>query len=256
MKILFRSNESALSAGSLQGTNENKPRWNGKFKHEILRKCFLSLQSDLTDDDEIIIINDRTTDTTLNWFKSVAKCSIYVKDVPPIDACPPWAKHPFPDLHPVNINCCLPMMEFLLQICEQNPEEIIYVCEDDYLHIPGALTAMKDTMSRFDGFYLPYDYPDRYTIDRTRNCELVYLPAGHYRTVPSSTLTMATFGKTFLRFKMELLRAGVFADDTWTWKAFKLAGSLCPIPGHATHLQEGLTSPGRDWDAIWNSISG
>ena len=115
---------------------------------------------------------------------------------------------------------------------------------------------MKDTMSRFDGFYLPYDYPDRYTIDRTRNCELVYLPAGHYRTVPSSTLTMATFGKTFLRFKMELLRAGVFADDTWTWKAFKLAGSLCPIPGHATHLQEGLTSPGRDWDAIWNSISG
>ena len=55
---------------------------------------------------------------------------------------------------------------------------------------------------------------------------------------------------------MELLRAGVFADDTWTWKAFKLAGSLCPIPGHATHLQEGLTSPGRNWEEIWNAIPG
>ena len=34
-------------------------------------------------------------------------------------------------------------MEYLVQIANNNPDELIYVCEDDYLHVPHAMTAMK-----------------------------------------------------------------------------------------------------------------
>ena len=65
---------------------------------------------------------------------------------------------------------------------------------------------------------------------------------------------IATLGKTWLKFKYDLLRSGAFADDTWTWKAFKQAGALCPIPGHATHLQDGCITPVINWEMVYDSI--
>ena len=75
-------------------------------------------------------------------------------------------------------------------------------------------------------------------------------PYGHLRSIPSATLTVAAKGTTWLQYKYELLRAGAFADDTWTWKAFKQVGCLCPIPGHSTHLQEGCLTPVVNWESL------
>ena len=105
--------------------------------------------------------------------------------------------------------------------------KLIYVCEDDYLHVPHAMTAMKALFdSGYEGFYAPYDYPDRYTIDTSRHCELHVWNYGHLRSIPSATLTIAAKGSTWLKYKFELLRAGAFADDSWTWKAFKQSGAF------------------------------
>ena len=46
----------------------------------------------------------------------------------------------------------------------------------------------------------------------------------------------------------------VLDSDTWTWKAFKQAGALCPIPGHATHLQDGCITPVINWEMVYDSI--
>ena len=147
-------------------------------------------------------------------------------------------------------------MEYLVQVSNDNPDEVIYVCEDDYLHVPHAMTAMKAIFdSGYEGFYAPYDYPDRYTIDTSRHCELHVWSYGHLRSIPSATLTIAAKGSTWLKYPFELLRAGAFADDSWTWKAFKQSGALCPIPGHATHLQDGCVTPFINWEAVYNAIS-
>ena len=65
MIVLFRSCEANLSPGSLGDGTKDKPRWEGKGKLEILRKCYMSLQQGLTPEDTIIIINDRTSYETL-----------------------------------------------------------------------------------------------------------------------------------------------------------------------------------------------
>jgi hypothetical protein len=253
MIILFRSCEANLSAGSLGEGLEDKPRWNGKKKLEILRKCYLSIQAGLEADDHIIIINDRTTPETLSWMKANTTAMFSVVDITPL---PELRKHhPYPAYHPVVVNACTDLMELIVDCAERNPDEIIYVCEDDYLHIPHAITALKAIYARgFKGFYAPYDYPDRYTIDTSKLCELHAGPFGHLRTIPSATLTIAALGKTWRQYKFDLLRAGTFADDSWTWKAFSQSGALCPVPGHATHLQDNCITPYVNWSEIYESL--
>jgi hypothetical protein len=253
MIILFRSCEANLSAGSLGDGSTNKPRWLDKYKLEIIRKCYASIQTGLDESDTIIIINDRTTADTLNWMKNTTKAKFQVFDITPLPEL--RTKHPHPTYHPVVANACPDLMEFLVKLAESKPRELIYICEDDYLHTATAIAAMKHIyLGGYNGFYVPYDYPDRYNLDNDRTCTLICGPYGHLRTVPSATLTIAARGELWSYFKYDLLRAGVFADDSWTWKAFKQVGAICPVPGHATHLQEGCITPYIDWLSIYNSI--
>lgn len=254
MIVLFRSCEANLSPGSLGEGTQDKPRWEGKGKLEILRKCYMSLQQGLTPEDTIIIINDRTSYETLRWMKENTQATFQTKDITPLDEL--RKNHAYPKYHPVVANACQDLMEILIETSEVNPSEIIYLCEDDYLHVDHALHCMKHVFEQgYKGFYAPYDYPDRYTVDRSKECELHAGPYGHLRTIPSATLTIATLGSTWLNFKFEALRAGVFADDSWTWKAFSQVGALCPIPGHATHLQDNCITPYVNWKTVYENIS-
>ena len=254
MIVLFRSSEAAVSAGSLGDETKEGLRWNGKHKLEIIRKCYLSIQPHLTRDDKIIIIDDRTTEETLTWMKSNTRALFSVHKITPLPEL--RAKHPYPTYHPVLANSCPELMEFLVDLAEHNQDELIYICEDDYLHIPQAIEAMKAFFgNKFGGFYAPQDYPDRYLFDSDRMCRLEVTNYGHVRSIPSSTLTVAALGSTWLKYKFELLRAGAFADDTWTWKAFRQVGAYCPVPGHATHLQDGCMTPLIPWEQVYDSIS-
>lgn len=254
MIILFRSCEANLGAGSKGDFNSDKPRWNGKYKLEILRKCYMSIQPSLDERDLIIVIDDRTSDETLRWMRENTKAQFRVHPITPLQELA--EKHPYPDYHPVYPNTCPDLMEFLVALAEQNPDELIYICEDDYLHVEHAIDGMKEMFkTSYDGFYVPYDYPDRYTLDTDRSAEVHVFKYGHLRSIPSATLTIAALGRTWLRYKYELLRAGAFADDSWTWKAFKQTSCLCPIPGHATHLQDGCITPFVNWETIYNAIS-
>lgn len=253
MIVLFRSCEANLSAGSLGYGKENKARWNGKYKLEILRKCYLSIQKGLTSTDTIYIINDRTTKETLTWLQKNTVANFEIINITSLEEL--REQHAYPNYHPVVINACPELTETIISIAEQHPREVLYICEDDYLHTEIAITAMKSVFNAgYTGFYVPYDYPDRYTIDKSKTCELVAGPYGHLRSVPSATLTIAALGTTWLQFKYEVLRAGVFADDSWTWKAFAQQGALCPVPGQATHLQDGCITPYIDWLSIYNKI--
>jgi len=253
MIVLFRSCEANLSPGSLGDGFENKPRWEGCGKLEILRKCYMSIQSGLDEKDMIYIINDRTTQDTLTWMAHNTKAWWHKQDITSLDEL--RKSHPYPEYHPVTANSCPDLMEFLVEVAEKYPDEVIYVCEDDYLHVEHAIIAMKEVFKQgYQGFYAPYDYPDRYTIDRHKDAELHAGPYGHLRTIPSATLTIAALGKTWLQYKYELLRSGVFADDSWTWKAFSQVGALCPIPGHATHLQDHCITPFINWKSIYENI--
>ena len=82
--------------------------------------------------------------------------------------------------------------------------------------------------SGYKGFFLPYDYPDRYTLDRGRQADC-FGTTCHLRSVPSATFTMMADKETWMRYKLDVIRGSVFCDDGWTWKAFKQTNAFCPI---------------------------
>ena len=255
MIILYRASEANKSPGSISDGSQDKPRWNGKKKDEIFRKCWLSLQQGLEGwSDRIVVLADKVTDETKQWMKDT--CSIptklEIRDIPPRTEVPPYGEHPYPQYHPVTINTCIPLMETLIKLCEEYPDELVYICEDDYLHTKDAVVKMKNIYKAgYEGFYVPYDYPDRY-FDRDKTVEVILGPDCHLKTVSSATLTLAAKGRAFLPFKHSILQAGVFSDDSWTWKAFRQSVAVCPIPGTTTHLQDNCITPLIDWNVVWN----
>ena len=255
LNIFFRANESAKSAGSVNADITKESYRIGTYtKSDILKATWLSVNnSGVNEEDHITIFCDAVHGDTVSWMRKTLKTvDFHFKDVPPLSACPPFEEHPFPDLHPVRINCSKPLFElFYKEIEKGKDDDIFYLCEDDYLHRPNAIALIKNLYrSGYKGFFIPYDYPDRYTIDKGKQCDLVLGPNSHLRSVPSATFTMVADKVTWMNYKMDIIRGSVFCDDGWTWKVFKQVNAFCPIPGWTCHFQEGYVSPYIDWEEV------
>lgn len=248
MILIYRISEANNKPASL-GDSSSEIRWEDKTKAEILKKCWLSLQPGLSKRDTVVLVLDRVSEVTLYWLQTTTEAKIVCVNAEPGDN----KNHPYTEFFDRGVNSCIDLAKTIVCYAEKYPEEIIYVCEDDYLHLPKALPAMRNIFSgNYEGFYVPYDYPDRYFDNLPTNISAT--PFGSVRTIRSSTLTLAAKGKTWSRFKYEILRSSVFSEDSWTWKAFSLVPALSPAIGHATHLQNNCITPYVDWLQIWDSI--
>ena len=256
LNIYFRANESAKSAGSVnKDITQEAYRVGTHTKSDILRAVWLSVNnSGVTNDDRVKVFCDAVSAETKTWMLNTIKTTDFeFKEVPPLSHCPGFESHPFPHLHPVRINCSLALFELLYEEIEQGEDDdVFYLCEDDYLHRPATITMIKNLyQSGYKGFFLPYDYPDRYTLDRGRQADVILGPNSHLRSVPSATFTLMADKETWMRYKLEVIRGSVFCDDGWTWKAFKQTNAFCPIPSWSCHFQENYLSPYVDWEEIF-----
>lgn len=154
-------------------------------------------------------------------------------------------------------------------------EDLVYLCEDDYLHLPDALPTLVAAAPGLPsaGYLTLYDHPDRYAGRRDWGRTEVMVAGGHHwRTVESSCMTFAARAAT--------LRA----DRLWHWIAtlphtprdrllwltcqrlgplralprlprVRRHGSAVPhrlvaaLPSLASHLEEGCLSPVGNWEA-------
>ena len=67
------------------------------------------------------------------------------------------------DIHSGSYGLYYSQVELYKKILEMNldPDEIIYCCEDDYLHKPDSSTIIKDGLN-FADYVTLYDHPDKY----------------------------------------------------------------------------------------------
>ncbi len=93
-------------------------------------------------------------------------------------------------------------------VSEYDDDDIAYLLEDDYLHLPGSLELIREGLAIADYVTL-YDHPDqyeKYTLRRKGAAPLnrwnllktrVYLTEhSHWREIPSTTMTFAARVKT------------------------------------------------------------
>ena len=244
MKIYWRVCEQ-------QETLSFVPRWKNLGKIEIIKKCWISLQNSIGKEDEIIVVEDGCSTETLDYLKEKNTSKLSFHHVKP-------HKHISTDLLEGKVGHFIEVSNLIDQKTKMQPDEIHFMCNDDFLFLPIAIDAMKSIFEDgWTGFVIPYDYPDRYTLDKTRLCELYLGRFCHWRTVPSCTSITSDKGSTWQQYMRSFKRNATYNDDSWTWEAYSLAKSkaLCPIPGLATHLTEGCMTPLIDWDKIWNKIN-
>lgn len=220
-------------------------------KLDIIKSCWLSFQKGLDKTDTIHLLAACVTDETMAWLRKTCAAKLIVEEVPSIDQhTPPYGQHPYPEFCEIRVNHFIPQYVYMMKIVEQNPNELYYLANDDYLHMPEAIKQIKELYADgYDGFFVPQDYPDCYT-DSNRTAELYLTKFGYMRTVNSATPTLLATGKVWLHFKYDILKASVFADDGWTWRAFKIVKALTPMPGWSTHLQNNCVAPYVDWYSL------
>lgn len=80
---------------------------------------------------------------------------------------------------------------------EYEPNELVYFCEDDYLHLESAPTLLEEGIKRADYVTL-YDHPDKYT--RLYNggefSKVIRTESSHWRYTASTCMTFAAKVKT------------------------------------------------------------
>jgi hypothetical protein len=168
-----------------------------------------------------------------------------------------------------------------LDLALKLPEgHVVYFLEDDYLHLPGSLAAVREGLSVADYVTL-YDHPDKYvdstftsskgvpgSVDIQDGGELsrvLQTASAHWKTTSSTTMTFASTVAT-LRTDERALRhfskwdqeGQVGGEGTYTFDyglfstlVKKLKRTLIsPIPTYSTHGETRVLAGLVDWAGI------
>lgn len=154
-----------------------------------------------------------------------------------------------------------------LACAECADDEPVYLCEDDYLHLPDAAKYLAEGLTLADYATL-YDCPDKYVnhrdggpnplIEHDGEQTIVRRTAStHWKYTNSTTATFAALGKTLRadRAVWEHYSAnGVCPQD---FQAFRHLATHTPgrtvascLPGRSTHCESPMITPYVDWAKV------
>ena len=216
MKIYYRVCEKEPTISHVQ-------RFKNYSKKTILRKCFSSLVDQFTEEDKIIIIHDEVSQDTLQWMTNkIKKGLVELVEVP---------KHDF-SYHMHTVVLVTTLEKELKE--SRNENELHFMVEDDYIFSEDALEVMRSTSAGYQGFSVPYDYPDRYA--NPKPTQVLLGPTRHWRTIDSCTMTIAAPAKLWKDCLPLLKEAAPTSNDKIFDNIFNSVPCISPIPGVASHL--------------------
>ncbi len=224
-------------------------RWQNQNKIDIIKKCWLSVQSSVDPkNDNFIVIEDGCSKELLDWMVQTCKTSDIV-----IDKVGDNIKEGDPKEEFAAYKRLVELTDYWTA---KEPNDLHYWCADDYLHLPLALHVMKSSYTDgWRGYVVPQDYPDRYTLDFIKTCVLYAGSMSHWRTIPSCTGNTCAPGSVWRRHMTIMKQNAVYNQDSFLWEAYGKSGAVSAIPGQATHLAENCMTPTINWQLLWDGIN-
>lgn len=150
-----------------------------------------------------------------------------------------------------------------LIIAKDEPADIIYFVEDDYIHAKNSVSEMILSYEKFSTMFnnelvlLPSDYPYLYTKD---DYTKIYIgEKSHWRLVSESLVTFMTSKKIIMSHFNDLEKMGIRWIDPWEkplHDLYKKVPCLSPLPSLAVHCANinsvfGV-SPSIDIKKLWD----
>lgn len=133
------------------------------------------------------------------------------------------------------------------------PNTPVYLCEDDYLHLPNANTFIKEGLEIAD-YVSVYDHPDKYLQEHVKPSRIFLTPSCHWRTAESTTMTFAarvsTLREDFDTY-VDFCKSGYPHDhEMFLQLGGKGRTLVTSIPGASTHTELAWLSPFIEWNLI------
>lgn len=159
------------------------------------------------------------------------------------------------------INCGTEAESFLAMLdiimAKNLPDEtIIYMVEDDYLHLRGWPDILREGIATGAQYVTLYDHADKYQLYPDLRSRILVTESTHWRTTPSTTntyaCTMAQLRKDIdIHRKYSLETDNKITRDNEKFLALGALGRtlISPMPGWSTHC-DGNLSPIIKWDQI------
>ena len=150
--------------------------------YDVVKACLVSLVQQMSDGDTIVFFLDGTDEE--NVIETICtRFNINYK------------------VYSFNHKCAAKINnESILYIINniEDENEIIYLCEDDYLHYNNCLQHVKDFLKQYPDYVChPVDYPNLYVGENNQSSEIILSKNWHWRSIKSTTYTIAFTKKVF-----------------------------------------------------------
>jgi hypothetical protein len=150
-----------------------------------------------------------------------------------------------------------------LNLVKNDPGDLIYFVEDDYIHMNNAILEMLFTYEKFssllenDIFLIPADYP--YLYNRNISTQIFLGNQKHWRLIDESLVTFMTKREVIIQNMEKILTMAQKWEDPWEkplHEIYKKIPCFSPIPSLSIHCANvnsvfGL-APNLDWKSIWD----
>jgi glycosyltransferase involved in cell wall biosynthesis len=181
------------------------------------------------------------------------------------------------DIHITNGGASASLQKQLELALLEDDDTWVYLCEDDYLHHPQAMTFISEFLENRETYVQlkkpkilakqlhtrpiiihPPDYPDRYKASQLKPTWIFKSKYCHWRMVDKTTHSFILQASTVRKYYKHLYKSTIGPSDAQLSK--RMYGGLystkplciSPIPGLSTHLTDGVMTPFVDWKKIWD----
>jgi hypothetical protein len=133
-------------------------------------------------------------------------------------------------------------------------KDLVYFCENDYLHVDGWVDKILDIYSIFDipGYVSLYDHRDKYILSQYSDLQsqIYVTKTSHWRTVPSTCGSFVVNKKILLEDYD--VHTSFYSDHDKFLELGKTKNRiiLSPIPSLSTHCEVEWLSPIINWKNI------
>ena len=147
---------------------------------------------------------------------------------------------------------------------ELKDDDIVYICEDDYLHLPGSDILLAEGLE-LSNYCSTFDHYDKYINAENggnpaisqggEETRVVLTKSSHWKITNSFTCTFATTVKT-LKEDIDTWDKYLTGSYPRDYEAFtdliqnKGRSLISSIPGRSTHTELPWLSPFTDWSKI------
>ena len=152
-----------------------------------------------------------------------------------------------------------------LAIEENGDDELVYLLEDDFLHLPNSKQYLEEALSVYNAYVTLYDHPDKYLDRELGGNPFITQSSEVTRLLKTNSIHWKITNSTVMSFAVKVSRLKDDYDLIMKYSSERITDSfrfftelnqtkqipvLSSVPGKSTHCESAWLSPLTNWTEV------